>query len=106
LILRHNALGCAVDPAVRQHAGADIIHNTGFKFVLALIALFAGVLLFPRGAGVIIIRRAVPAAPTLPYHRRAALAAKQFPVQQVFHLRLCMAGGLGIRLEPVAHALF
>ena len=106
MILRHNALGCAVDPAVRQDARADIIHNTGFEFVLALIALFAGVLLLPRRAGVIVIRRSVPAAPALPYHRRAALAAEQLSMQQIFNFRLCMAGGLGIRLEPGAHALF
>ncbi len=106
MILRHNALGCAVDPAVRQDARADIIHDTSFEFVLALIALFAGVLLLPRRAGVIVIRRTVPAAPALPYHRRAALAAEKLPMQQVFHLRLCMAGGLGIRIEPVAHTLF
>ena len=106
MILRYNALGCAVDPAVRQDARADIIHDAGFEFVLALIALFAGVLLLPRRAGVIIIRRTVPAAPALPYHRRAALAAEQLSMQQILDFCLCVAGGLGIRLEPVTHALF
>ena len=98
-------LGGGVDPLVREDVHTDILHNIFFQFKFPLVALFAGAGFFTGCAGVIVMRGAVLTAAALPYHGRAALTAKELAVQEVFHLCLCVAGGLCAGCKPVAHLL-